>query len=87
MYFDRPRNDELIKALEGKGATKACSRCGRTRFEIVGESQAEVTQNSGGLIGSFMKQQVATVIVACSHCGNLSYHSIGILTDPRKDWL
>jgi len=87
MYIDKPRNDELIKALESKGAANSCSRCGRTRFEIVGESQVEVVQYTGGLLGSHMMQPVATVIVACSHCGNLSHHAVGILTDPKRAWL
>lgn len=85
----RTRNDDLIDALKNKGATNPCSRCGRNHFEIVGESQVQVSQiiQSGGLINSFMQpimQPVATVIVACSFCGNLSHHVIGILTAPKK---
>ena len=84
----RTRNDELIEALKNKGATNSCSRCGRSHFEIVGESQVQVSQisQSRGLINAFMQpvmQPVATVIVACSYCGNLSHHVIGILTTQK----
>jgi ribosomal protein L37E len=85
---NRTRNDELIEALKNKGATNACSRCGRNHFEIVGESQIQVSQSSGVLgLALQPSQPAATVIVACSYCGNLSHHAIGILTAPRKAWI
>lgn len=84
------RIEELTEALKGKNAGKPCARCGNTRFEVVGEQNIEVSRPGTGLLGSFMEHQqaVQAVLVACSHCGNISTHSIGILTKPSMvNWL
>jgi hypothetical protein len=80
----KERNDQLIRLLQSKGATALCSRCGNGRFEIVGESEIEVSQVGGGLFGSLYKQKVPTVVVACSNCGNISTHSVGVLSAPTQ---
>jgi predicted nucleic-acid-binding Zn-ribbon protein len=87
MNSNRPNIDELIAALKVKGANKACARCGNTRFEIVGQTELSV-QGQGEGIGSLYMQPVPVVIIACSHCGNLSQHSTGILTKKTaRNWL
>ena len=91
MYKDESRNDGVIHALERRGANKPCARCGSTHFEVVGQSEIEVaiqksnpTEVSPGLLLLFLNatsitQKVPVALVACSNCGNLSHHSLGIL--------
>ncbi len=73
----RARNDQIIKALTEKGARLPCSRCGRTNFEIAGETSLplQTDPNSFTLGGP----SVPVAIVVCSHCGNASQHALGIL--------
>ena len=99
LLFDFPeiieRNEvnriqELTEALKAKNAGRPCARCGNTRFEVVGEQSIEVSRPGTGLLSSFMdhQQTVQAVLVACSHCGNISTHSIGILSKPSTvQWL
>lgn len=84
------RIEELTEALKAKHAGRPCARCGNTRFEVVGEQAIEVSRPGTGLLGSLMEHQqtVQAVLVACSHCGNISTHSIGILSKPSTaQWL
>lgn len=75
--MDKTRQDELIAALEKKETRLPCSRCGATRFEIVGESFIPIQENPNVLaIGG---PSVPTVIVACSNCGHIWQHAIGSL--------
>ncbi|WP_255757757.1 hypothetical protein [Massilia sp. erpn] len=84
------RIQELTEALKAKNAGRPCTRCGNTRFEVVGEQAIEVSRPGSGLLSSLMdhQQTVQAVLVACSHCGNISTHSIGILSKPSTvQWL
>jgi uncharacterized Zn finger protein len=77
MKIDKNRNDQIIKALEAKGASNSCSRCGESRFEIVGESFIPIQDNPNVL--SIGGPSVPTVIVACSSCGHVWHHALGVL--------
>jgi ribosomal protein S27AE len=80
-------SDKLIDALEMRNANLPCARCGHTRFEVVGQTEFEVTIKSSmhrsslaaALYGDH-KQTVPALVIACSNCGNLSHHSLGILS-------
>ncbi len=77
MHIDKNRNDQIIKVLEAKGARQPCSRCGAARFEIVGESNIPLQDDPNILrIGG---PSVPTVIVACSSCGHVWQHALGVL--------
>lgn len=87
MNSNRPSIDQLIQALQAKGAANACARCGNKSFEVVGQTDLTVQGQGEGLL-SMYSQPVPVVIVACSHCGNISQHSIGILSKKtEKRWL
>lgn len=75
--MDKSRQDELISALQKKGSTHPCSRCGATRFEIVGESFMPIQENPNAVV--IGGPSVPTVIVACSNCGHVWQHAIGPL--------
>lgn len=82
--------DDVTNALKRKGASNACARCGNTRFEVVGEVAITVMQQGSGLLSGLhdQMQTVPTVLVACSNCGNISHHALGILTKSKEvKWL
>jgi len=77
MDIDKSRNDLIIKALEAKNAVHPCSRCGSSRFEIAGESTFPLQDNPGGfLVGG---PSIPTAMVACSNCGHVWHHALGVL--------
>ncbi|MFZ6719443.1 hypothetical protein [Undibacterium sp. Ji49W] len=83
-----PSIPEITNALKIKGASNRCSRCNNTSFEVVGEQTVEVITTGSGLLQLSQKQDVHTVLVACSHCGNISIHALGILTKPTtSNWI
>jgi hypothetical protein len=77
MEIDKNRNDLLIKSLESKNAKLPCSRCGENKFEIVGESLIPIQTNPNSIV--IGGPSVPTALVACSNCGNISQHALGVL--------
>jgi len=75
--MEKNRQDELIAALQRKGTTHPCSRCGGTQFEIVGESFISIQDNPNAMV--IGGPSVPTVIVACSKCGHIWQHALGSL--------
>lgn len=75
--MDKIRQDELIAALQRKGTTYPCARCGGTQFEIVGESFISIQDNPNTMV--IGGPSVPTVIVACSKCGHIWQHALGSL--------
>ncbi len=77
MKIDKARNDLIIKSLESKNAKLPCSRCASKNFEIVGETLIPLQSDPNSfVIGG---PSVPTVLVACSNCGNISQHALGVL--------
>lgn len=76
--FSQEERDRIIKALEAKGATQPCPRCGRNSFSIVGGYFNHFIQaNLGGVnIGG---PSIPTAVVVCNNCGWLSEHALGVL--------
>jgi len=77
MDVDKSRNDQIIKALESKGASLPCPRCGQSKFEIVGETFIALQKDPSSIV--IGGPSVPTAIVACSHCGNIWQHALGVL--------
>ncbi len=68
----------IVSALEQRGVTAPCPRCGHKSFALVDGYFAAVVQSSlpslqlGG-------QLVPYIAVVCSHCGFMAQHSLGAL--------
>jgi uncharacterized Zn finger protein len=77
METDKNRNDSIIKSLETKNAKLPCSRCGANRFEIVGETFIPLQKDPSSIV--IGGPAIPTAIVACSNCGNISQHALGVL--------
>ncbi len=69
--------NKLAKALEAKGATQPCARCGNRRFDIVGYTQIYCSEDPNTLnIGG---PSVPVVLAGCSNCGNITQYAIKVL--------
>lgn len=77
MQIDKNRNDQIIKSLENKRARLPCSRCGNNKFEIVGETFIPIQSDPNSVV--IGGPSVPTALVACSNCGNISQHALGVL--------
>jgi len=69
---------EIIKALEERGATRPCPRCGNNNFTLLDGyfNQTIQTELKGMVLGG---PSVPSVVVACNRCGYLSQHVMGVL--------
>jgi ribosomal protein S27AE len=70
------KKDEIIKALEARGANRPCPRCGTNAFVLVGGYFQHTLQFelSGLQLGG---TTIPTVAVVCSKCGYLAEHAVG----------
>jgi ribosomal protein L37E len=76
--FSEEVKQEITDALQKKGVTLPCSRCGSTEFGVLDGFPSSVVQmDSEQLITEGNKMPSAGVV--CNKCGNLSFHALGIL--------
>ncbi len=86
MATDQTRLNALGKALQEKGATKPCSRCGHSHFSVVDETLLSLQPLTGDIV--LGGGGVPAVMVACNNCGNLWHHAlapIGMLPEHLKE--
>lgn len=75
---EKSRATRIIDALNDKGATKPCPRCGHLHFGVVAETAIPIDFDTkipiltGGPV-------VPTVIIACNNCGFVTQHALGAL--------
>lgn len=69
---------KIIKELEKRGAIKPCSRCSHNKFTLLGDL-ARVDQQKDFKSVRLGGNAIPCAMVACSNCGNVSFHAIGIL--------
>jgi predicted RNA-binding Zn-ribbon protein involved in translation (DUF1610 family) len=82
--MDPARSEQIINALNAKGVTKPCPRCGSHQFDVVAEASIPVTlpeDPDSFLIGQSLVTLPA-VIIACRNCGFLTQHASGRLGVP-----
>jgi ribosomal protein S27AE len=72
------QRERIIKALQDRGATRDCPRCGNKSFAVLGGYFNHPLQfNLGGLqLGG---PSIPTAVVACTTCGWLAEHALGAL--------
>ncbi len=75
--MDKSRNEKIVEALKTRGVTRPCPRCGHLHFDFVAETLMTI-QNDPNVFG-VGGQVVPLAIVACSNCGYLSEHALGVL--------
>ena len=76
--LSQEERDKIVRALENKGASKPCPRCGNATFSLIGGYFNHFIQvRLGGMkIGG---PSVPTAVVACTNCGWLAEHALGAL--------
>ncbi len=78
MPLSEQRKQEIIKTLDERGAKLPCPRCGNPHFILIDGyfNQTIQTELQGIVLGG---PSIPSVVVACSRCGFLSQHALGIL--------
>jgi len=79
LSISKEEQSKIIKALEEKGATKPCSRCGHKSFSLLDGYFSHSIQTSledGIVLGG---PTVPVVTTICNNCGYLSQHAVGAL--------
>ncbi len=69
---------EIVNALQQRGAVLPCPRCGNNNFTLLDGYFNQAIQESLNniVIGG---AAVPSVIVACNKCGYMSQHALGVL--------
>ena len=70
------RLQEIVKALEGKGAKLPCPRCGGKQFGIIEETRIDLQTSPGFSVGG---PAIPVVLVGCNQCGCVFSHAIQLL--------
>jgi uncharacterized Zn finger protein len=81
---DKERQEEIIRVLQAKGVDKPCPRCGNEKFELIGETGIQLSENPNPLMFSIMGPIVPVILISCTHCGFLTQHAQGPLGLVRQ---
>ena len=76
------QSKEIIQALSEKGVKSPCPRCGNAHFTLLeGFFNQPISPdlNPMGAIAFSSGPTVPSVVTACSRCGFLSQHALGVL--------
>ncbi len=78
VSFSDEQKEEFKKAIQDRGATKPCPRCGNASFILLDGYLSPTLQTDLGktILGG---AGVPIVAVICKNCGFLSQHALGIL--------
>lgn len=71
--MDKQRLDNIVAALNTKGVTLPCPRCGKRKFSVIGESSILIQDDPNTY--SIGGPGIPTAIVACDNCGYVTQHS------------
>lgn len=72
---DRKR---ITEALTRVGAMRACPRCGHGAFTLIdGYFNQPIQTDLGSMV--FGGPSIPSVVVACTRCGFMSQHALGVL--------
>lgn len=77
MDINKIDHDHIVKALESKGATLSCSRCGNNSFDVISTTNIPLqnmpnTITAGGPV-------IPAVYIGCTRCGSLTAHALSVL--------
>jgi transcription elongation factor Elf1 len=72
------RANRIIAALNKKGATKPCPRCGHLHFSVVAETAIPIGDDPTNRL-LLTEPVVPIVIIACGNCGFVTQHALGAL--------
>lgn len=76
--FSEEIKKEITDALQKKGATQPCSRCGGTDFGVLDGFPASLVQMDSDQPAT-EGNKLPTAGVVCNKCGHITQHALGIL--------
>lgn len=79
--MDQNRFQLLASALDRKGASLPCPRCGNSQFQIVGESVISIQEDPA--VFQVGGPGIPSVVVGCAKCGCLFHHATNLLLDSE----
>ncbi len=71
--------DAVIEALNKRGATHPCSRCGHNQFSLLDKFSTFSLQDEIGGALRLGGPQVPVAIAVCNNCGAVTAHALGVL--------
>ena len=77
--MNQEERDRIIGALNERGVTLPCSRCGNNNFTLIDGYFNHTFQpqlNGNVILGG---PSIPSVGVVCSRCGLINYHAVGAL--------
>jgi ribosomal protein S27AE len=74
----KEQKEAIVEVLKQRGSVLPCPRCGNGEFTLLPGylNHSVQTELTGMIIGG---PSVPTAVVACSRCGFLSQHALGVL--------
>lgn len=75
--MDDEKKAIIANALVGKGVQLPCPRCNAVNFEVVGQTSLQLNDNFHNI--TLGGPSVPTAIIACSNCGFITLHALGVL--------
>ena len=78
----KQRQEEIIKALQEKGASGSCPRCSNLQFEVIGEAVIPLSAPRGSKWWAVMPE-IPVILVSCTSCGYIAQHAARLLDLKR----
>ena len=73
--MSQEEKNRIIRALERKGATLPCPRCGEKNFTLLdGYFNQPITTELGAFV--LGGPTIPSAVIACTNCGYLSQHAL-----------
>jgi hypothetical protein len=79
------QKQQIIASLQAKQASRPCSRCGNSNFSLMDFVFLAPLHSSAPRHIVAAPQSVPTVAVACTNCGALYHHLLGVLV-PLEEY-
>lgn len=76
MSMTEEQRDRIVVALKERGVERPCEACGNSNFSLVEEVAQLMLSSRPGLL---TPQGIPAAVLACTRCGNLRFHALGVL--------
>lgn len=77
------RKLKIAEALKNRGVKLPCPRCDGLNFEVVDQTALSINDNLNVIkLGG---PSVPAALIACSNCGFITFHALGVLDLIPKD--
>lgn len=80
--MEQNRLNDIIKALQDREVNKPCARCGKSAFDVVGETM--IPLNDDPRVIRLPGPSIPAIMLACKSCGDITFHAQGPLNLVRR---